>query len=93
MQQPAEPDWFLREWSTHFHKRQADLVNELGWNKSRANKFWHGAHPYKRDVVNELSRWLGIEPYELLMHPHDAMQLRQLRDAALSIAKNLTPDR
>lgn len=67
-------------------KRQADLVKELGWAKGRANKFYHGQHPYRREIVNELSRWLEIPPYELLMPPEEAMMLRRLREAALDVA-------
>ncbi len=67
-------------------KRQADLVKELGWAKGRANKFYHGFHPYRREIVNELARWLEIEPYELLMEPDEAMRLRRLRDAAMEVA-------
>ncbi len=67
-------------------KRQADLVKDLGWAKGRANKFFHGIHPYRRDIVNELSSWLEIAPFELLMPPDEAIRLRRLRDAALAIA-------
>lgn len=79
------PDWYLREWMAHFDKRQASLTNELGWNKSKANFFWHGRQSYRREVVNEISGWLGIEPYELLMSPREALALRRLRQAAAVI--------
>ncbi|WP_303703029.1 hypothetical protein [Brevundimonas naejangsanensis] len=85
------PDWHLQDWLAHFEKRQASLVNELGWDKSRANFVYHGKQAYKRDLVNEISAWLGIEPYELLMPPADALQLRQLRQAAIAIAANAAP--
>ncbi len=70
----------------YFRKRQAALVNELGWNKSRANMVFHGKQPYQRAVVNEISSWLGIEPFELLMPVAEALALRQLRSAAQAIA-------
>lgn len=82
----AEPDWHLQDWMRHLGKRQADLVKELGWAKGRANKFYHGQHPYRREIVNELSKWLEISPYELLMPPEEALMLRRLRDAALDVA-------
>jgi len=82
----AEPDWYLQDWMRHLGKRQADLVKELGWAKGRANKFYHGQHPYRREIVNELAGWLGIPPYELLMPPEEAMMLRRLREAALDVA-------
>lgn len=64
-------------------KRQADLVKELGWAKGRANKFYHSHHPYRREVVNELAKWLEIEPWELLIEPQRAIQIRKLTDAVL----------
>ncbi len=86
-----EPDWYLREWLTHLGKRQASLVNELGWDKARANYVWHGRIPYRRDVVNEISKWLGIHPFELLMPPLEAIALRSLRETALAIAADHVP--
>ena len=82
----VEKNWFLQEWLDHFDKRQSSLVNELGWDKSRANFVYHGKQPYRRDLVNEIAAWLQIEPYELLMDPKEAVAIRYLRAAARSIA-------
>lgn len=82
----VEPDWHLQDWMRLAGKRQADLVKELGWAKGRANKFFHGQHPYRREIVNELAGWLQIAPYELLMDPEEALRLRRLRDAAMAVA-------
>lgn len=82
-----EKNWFLQEWMAHFDKRQAALTNELGWNKGRANHIWHGKQPYNRSIVNEVATWLGVEPYELLMPPGKALQLRRFEDAARAIAE------
>ncbi|MDR3514056.1 MAG: hypothetical protein P4L73_20665 [Caulobacteraceae bacterium] len=79
-------DWYLREWLQHFGKRQASMVRELGWTKARASYVWHGRIPYTRDVVNEIAGWLGIEQYELLMRPEDALALRNIRQSARQIA-------
>lgn len=84
----SEPDWQLKAWMTYRGKRQADLVKELGWAKGRANKFYHGTHPYRRDVLNELSAWLEIQPFEMLMQPDEAIRLRRLRAAAFEVAAN-----
>lgn len=81
------PDWYLKEWLAFLGKRQASLVNELGWDKARANHVYHGKQAYKRDLVNEVSQWLEIQPYELLMPPQEAVALRNLRASALQIAK------
>lgn len=73
---------------SHFGKIQASLVNELGWEKSKASDVWNGVRPYRRSIVNEVAAWLGIEPYEMLMPPEDALRLRQMREAAQAIAAN-----
>lgn len=83
-----EPDWYLQEWAKLADKRQADLVNDLGWLKNHAHRIWHGKQPYRRDIVNAIALWLRIEPYELLMPPQDALKIRQLREAAIAIAQN-----
>ena len=79
------PDWHLQEWMRHFGKRQASLTNELGWTKGRANYIWHSQSPYNRDLVGEISAWLGIKPFELLMSPAEALALRRLRETAAII--------
>lgn len=84
----SEPgaDWHLKEWLGHFKKRQAALVNELGWDKAKANFVFHGKQPYRRELVNQVAEWLKIEPYELLMAPQEALALRALREHARIIA-------
>lgn len=81
-----EPDWYLQEWAALADKRQADLVTDLGWVKNHAHRIWHSKQPYRRDIVNAVSRWLQIQPYELLMPPEEALLLRQLRETARAIA-------
>ncbi len=70
----------------HFGKIQASLINELGWDKAKASFVWNGRQPYKKSLVNEIAKWLGIRPFELLMTPRDAFALRRLRETALQIA-------
>lgn len=86
-----EPDWYLQDWAKLADKRQADLVNDLGWLKNHAHRIWHGKQPYRRDIVNAVAKWLNIEPYELLMAPQDALKIRQLREAAMAIAESQRP--
>lgn len=78
----SEPDWHLQAWMGVRKKRQSDLVKDLGWAKGRANKFYHGQHPYRREIVNELAAWLEIEPWELLMEPERADKIKRLMNAA-----------
>jgi hypothetical protein len=82
----AEDDWYLRDWMSHFGKRQAALVNELGWDKAKANFVWHSKQGYRRDLVNEVADWLGIRPFELLMPPQEALAFRRFRETAALIA-------
>lgn len=84
-------DWHISEWMAQAQKRQVDLVNELGWTRRKASEVFNGLQPYKRETVNEIAEWLGIEPYELLMSPQEAIQLRHLRQAALAIAAQQSP--
>lgn len=86
MPEPKDPDWYLQQWLAHFGKRQASLVNELGWDKSKAHIIFHSKQPYRRDIVNEVSEWLGIRPFELLMPPSEALALHRLRETAALIA-------
>lgn len=75
-------DWYLREWLATLGKKQADIVRDLGWNKARISLMLRGKQPYDRDSLNELAAYLHLMPHELLMHPADAMALRQLKIAA-----------
>lgn len=86
MDEIVESDWQLQAWAKHLGKRQGDLVTELDWHKNAAHRIWHGKQPYRKDIVNQLANWLGIEPYELLMRPEDAIALRRLRETAQLIA-------
>jgi hypothetical protein len=78
-------DWHLQAWLQHFGKIQSSLVNELGWDKSKANFVYHGKQQYKREIVNAVADWLGIKPYELLMPPEQALAIRRLRQSAEEI--------
>lgn len=85
-------DWFLKEWLATLGKRQADIVTDLDWNPARISLMLRGKQQYTRDSVNEMAAYLNLHPYELLMHPEDAMALRQLRSTALRIAAESQKD-
>lgn len=78
----SESDWKLRAWMRHRGKKQAHMVSELGWTRGRASKVVNGSLAYRRDVVNVVTRWLGIQTYEIFLTPEEAHALRSLRDAA-----------
>lgn len=79
-------DWFLKEWLRYYGKKQADMVRDLDWNKAKVSLTASGKQPYDREAVNEAAAYLNLQPYELLMHPDDAMALRRLKRDAARIA-------
>lgn len=85
------PDWHLQEWMEAAGKKQADLVRDLGWTRRKASEVFNGDQPYKRDMLNEVAGWLALEPYELLLSPGRAAQLRHFERAAVAIAAALPP--
>lgn len=87
----ADPrhDWYLKQWLKTLNRRQADIVRDLGWNKARVSLMLRGEQPYTRDALNELAEYLHLKPYELLMHPEDAMALRRLRSDMIRLANEI----
>ncbi len=83
---PPRHDWYLKEWLAALGKKQADIVRDLDWNKARVSLMIRGDQQYTRDAVNELSAYLNLSPYELLMHPDEAMALRRLRTDMIRLA-------
>jgi hypothetical protein len=88
---PRSHRWYLAEWAIERQKRQADAIRDLGWSRSSASDLWTGKQRYTQDHVDEVARWLGIAPYELLMPPAEAMWLRRLRDVVAIAAEDGRP--
>ncbi len=80
----AKPDhdWFLKQWLAATGKKQRDVVADLEWNKAKISLMVSGQQKYTRDEVNELSTYLNIRPFELLMHPDDAFAMRRIHESA-----------
>lgn len=78
--------WYLSEWAEQAGKTQADAVRDLGWNKSTASLLWSGVQRYNQDLLDEVSAWLNVRPFELLLPVKEAMSIRQMRSSALEIA-------
>lgn len=87
MAAPTGHDWYLREWFAVLGKKQRDLITGLDYQPAQAHRLWHSLQPYRRDNVEEISAFLNIAPYELLMPPEEAMALRRLRSAIAEVAK------
>jgi hypothetical protein len=79
-------DWYLTEWAAALGKRPVDFVKDLEWNKSRVSLLFNGKQPYTREILNDVAAYLKLLPFELLMHPADAMAIRNLRQLAKQIA-------
>ena len=75
-------DWYLKQWLATAGISQADLDRLTGWGKRKTSDLVNGGQRYNREVVNEAAAVLHVSPYELLMHPDDAMAMRQMRGAA-----------
>lgn len=79
-------DWYFREWLSALHLKQARIVELTGWSKGKVSKLYNGDAQYTRDIVNEVARAIHVRPFELLLHPEDAMAIRRLRESAVTIA-------
>ena len=83
--------WYFPEWATLKGKIQADVDRELGWPRAKTNALWNGKQRYTQESVDQVATWLDVEPYELLMPPAEALQLRQIREYARMIAGGQPP--
>lgn len=74
-------DWYLSEWLKSTDTSQADLVRRTDYPKAKVSDLVTGKQRYNRDILNDIAKALNIQPHELLMHPEDAMTVRQLKSA------------
>lgn len=79
-------DWYLPQWMASARITQAALARKLAWSKATMNDIYNGKTAYYREIVNALAAALNIQPYELLMPPEEAMSIRRLRQAAVTLA-------
>jgi plasmid maintenance system antidote protein VapI len=86
---PTAPSWHIQEWMERKHKKQADIVRELDWERGLTSKVINGKQAFTRDDLLALSEWLGIEPYELLMSPSRADQIRAIEESAMTLAATI----
>ena len=68
------------------HASQAYMMKEAGWSKTTASLLYNCQQDFNPKLIAQAARALKIRPFELLMHPEEAMALRRLRESALSIA-------
>lgn len=75
-------DWYLKEWLGTLQVSQAELVRRTDYAKAKVSDLVTGKQRYNRDVLNDVAAALSVQPYELLMHPSDAMAQRRIRQLA-----------
>lgn len=84
-------DWYLKEWLRTLHRSQQWLADELDLQKSKISRKANGVTAYDREDINSIAHVLHLAPYELLMHPEDAMEIRSLRKSiALAAERRAT---
>lgn len=89
------PLWYLREWmAAKGIKRQADMADRTGWSKATMSQLYNGKQDFSPKILREAAAALEIQPFELLMHPDQAMALVRLRrDAVRIVADSVQFDR
>lgn len=85
MAAPAH-DWYLRQWLASTGTTQAALARRTGWDRRKTSFLVNGHQEYRRQDVNDAALALNCEPFEILMHPSDAMAMRQVRRAIALVA-------
>lgn len=75
----VRPAWYLKEWLDHLGKTQQWVADELGLQKSEVSRKATGRTPYTSTDAAMVARLLGLETWELLMHPSEAEEIHFLR--------------
>lgn len=78
----ARLDWYLPEWLEYREIDQAELRRRCKWSKRKGSDLASGQQRYNRDALNEAAHALEAAPYEMLLHPLEAMNIRELLAAA-----------
>lgn len=74
-------DWYLKEWLDSSKTSQAELGRRTDYPKAKVSDLVTGKQRYNRDILNDIAKALNLYPYELLMHPDDAMAQRRMLKA------------
>ena len=80
-------NWYLRDWMRTLGVTQADLIERTELNKTAISLLCNDRQDYTPEIVRDMAGALNVATYELLMHPEDAMALRQLRRDALQVVR------
>lgn len=92
---PQEINWYLAEWMEmvfpNAHGRQAQMMRLTGWSKATMSQLYNNKQDYSPKIVNEASKALNVEPWELLMPPERAMRIRSVFAQLSEIATEVEP--
>lgn len=66
---------------------QSTMIERTNWPKSSMSDIYSGKKDYNPRLVRAAAEALGIELFELFMHPELALALRDQREAAMKIAQ------
>lgn len=80
-------DWYLREWLAALDCSVVQLRERTEWTHRIASQLVNRKLRWNRDHLSQAATALHLDPWELLMHPSDAMELRQLRAQVLRAAE------
>lgn len=75
-------DWYLNEWLAATKTTQAELGRRTDYPKAKVSDLVNGKQRYNRDILNDVANALNVYPFELLMHPADAMAQRRMKRLA-----------
>lgn len=83
-------DWYLKEWLDTLDCSITDLRERTGWTHRIGSQLVNRKVRWNRDHLSQAAFALNLSPWELLMPPADAMEVRQLRAQVLRAAEKRT---
>jgi hypothetical protein len=89
MNRPSH-DWYLREWLAALDCTVTQLRERTDWTHRIASQLVNRKLRWNRDHLAQAATALHLDAWELLMHPSDAMEVRQLRAQVLRAAEKRT---
>jgi transcriptional regulator with XRE-family HTH domain len=75
-------DWYFNEWLAATATTQAEIVRRTDYPKAKVSDLATGKQRYNRDILNDIANALNVKPFELLMHPSEAMAQRRIKRLA-----------
>ncbi len=70
---------------------QAKLITLTDYSKTTVSLLVNDRQDYTPEIIRDISKALEIAPFELLMHPSEAMALRALRADAFKVIQHSKP--